>query len=175
MSARRGRWLPYALPAACAVAALLAFSWAGGAEGGRISDGDGVDGIAAGGLETATDRLLRGGEPSPSSRERFLDDLSTAVAAGRGREEGGAVVAWSERSDVPELAATVLSAYRDGGTASLATSGYLDLKGNAWGAVARDSRGWVDIVLVSTADGETSEARVARLSASGARGTGEGE
>ena len=54
--------------------------------------------------------------------------------------------------------------YRAVPTASLAVSGYLDLKGNVWGAVVRDSRGWVDVVHVSTTEAaERTEVRVARL------------
>lgn len=41
-----------------------------------------------------------------------------------------------------EAAADMLRAYREVPTAQLALSGYLDIKGNVWGAIVRDGRGW---------------------------------
>lgn len=97
---------------------------------------------------------------APSSSERFLADLERDA-----RDGGGpAAVAWEVPGDLPGPASEVLSAYRAVPTASLAVSGYLDLKGNVWGAVVRDSRGWVDVVHVSTTEAaERTEVRVARL------------
>ena len=45
-----------------------------------------------------------------------------------------------------EAAADLLRTYREVPTAQLALSGYLDIKGNVWGAIVRDGRGWVDMV-----------------------------
>lgn len=63
-----------------------------------------------------------------------------------------------------EAAADLLRAYREVPTAQLALSGYLDIKGNVWGAIVRDGRGWVDMVTVTADAGDAScRLRVARL------------
>ena len=41
-------------------------------------------------------------------------------------------------------------------TPELALSGYLDIKGNVWGAIVRDGRGWVDMVTVAADTGDAS-------------------
>ena len=64
-----------------------------------------------------------------------------------------------------EAAADMLRAYREVPTAQLALSGYLDIKGNVWGAIVRDGRGWVDMVTVAADAGDAScRPRVIRLS-----------
>lgn len=105
------------------------------------------------------------GKTSPSSVERFLDDL------GDGRVGS---VDWTVAGDLIEPAEDILAAYRDAEGAVLVASGYLDLKGNLWGAVVRGAGGWVDVVVVSTAEdaGET-RVRVARLHAEGQGGRDE--
>lgn len=55
-----------------------------------------------------------------------------------------------------EAAADLLRAYREVPTAQLALSGYLDIKGNVWGAIVRDGRGWVDMVTVAADAGDAS-------------------
>ena len=55
-----------------------------------------------------------------------------------------------------EAAADMLRAYREVPTAQLALSGYLDIKGNVWGAIVRDGRGWVDMVTVAADTGDAS-------------------
>ena len=94
-----------------------------------------------------------------SSLERFLDDLDEAVG-------GDASVAWSVSDDLVEPASDVIRAYRDMGTATLVTSGYLDLKGNVWGALVQGGTDWVDMVVVTTTeDGGETTVRVVRLRA----------
>lgn len=94
-----------------------------------------------------------------SSPERFLDDLDEAG-------DGDASVAWSVSGDLVEPASDVIRAYRDMGTATLVTSGYLDLKGNVWGALVQGGTDWVDMVVVTTTeDGGETTVRVARLRA----------
>lgn len=94
-----------------------------------------------------------------SSPERFLDDLDEAG-------DGDASVAWSVSGDLVEPASDVIRAYRDMGTATLVTSGYLDLKGNVWGALVQGGTDWVDMVVVTSAeDGGETTVRVARLRA----------
>ena len=64
-----------------------------------------------------------------------------------------------------EAAADMLRAYREVPTAQLALSGYLDIKGNVWGAIVRDGRGWVDMVTVAADTGDAScRLHVIRLS-----------
>ena len=55
-----------------------------------------------------------------------------------------------------EAAADMLRAYREVPTAQLALSGYLDIKGNVWGAIVRDGRGWVDMVTAAAVTGDAS-------------------
>lgn len=94
-----------------------------------------------------------------SSPERFLDDLDEA-------DDGDASVTWSVSGDLVEPASDVIRAYRDMGTATLVTSGYLDLKGNVWGALVQGGTDWVDMVVVTTTeDGGETTVRVARLRA----------
>ena len=52
-----------------------------------------------------------------------------------------------------EAAADLLRIYREVPTAQLALSGYLDIKGNVWGAIVR---GWVDMVTVAADAGDAS-------------------
>ena len=82
---------------------------------------------------------------------------------------------WSSEQPIDELARSVLLAYRDLPHVQLATSGYLDLKGNAWGAIVFDPDGWVDIVTVAEEGDESSCARVVRMVAAkdGAANAGE--
>ena len=64
-----------------------------------------------------------------------------------------------------EAAADMLRAYREVPTAQLALSGYLDIKGNVWGAIVRDGRGWGDMVTVAADTGDAScRLRAVRLS-----------
>ena len=65
-------------------------------------------------------------------------------------------LAWFEDRPMTEAAADMLRAYREVPTAQLALSGYLDIKGNVWGAIVRDGRGWVDMVTVAADTGDAS-------------------
>lgn len=65
-------------------------------------------------------------------------------------------LAWSEDRPMTEAAADMLRAYCEVPTAQLALSGYLDIKGNVWGAIVRDGRGWVDMVTVAAEAGDAS-------------------
>lgn len=73
-------------------------------------------------------------------------------------------LAWTEDRPMTKVAADLLRAYREVPTAQLALSGYLDIKGNVWGAVVRDGCGWVDMVTVAADAGDAScRLRVIRL------------
>ncbi len=79
-------------------------------------------------------------------------------------EQGSVAVAWSANEALPHVAATLLEAYRDEGSATLVTSGYLDVRGMVWGMVATGEAGWVDVAFVyAGASDDTATARVARL------------
>lgn len=83
-------------------------------------------------------------------------------AAG-GEASADVSVAWSDDEGLVSQATGILEAYRDHTDARVATSGYLDLKGNVWGAIVRDIR-WVDVVLVrADAEDASSTAQVVRL------------
>lgn len=87
---------------------------------------------------------------------RTLDKRSDTVTDS---PEGNAIavrLAWSEDRPMTGAAADMLRAYREVPTAQLALSGYLDIKGNVWGAIVRDGRGWVDMVTVAADTGDAS-------------------
>ena len=105
-----------------------------------------------------------------ASSDTFLLVLEQGAAS---RDEVSC--SWSSEQPVDELARSVLLAYRELPHVQLATSGYLDLKGNAWGAIVFDPDGWVDIVTVAEEGDESSCARVVRMVAAkdGAASAGE--
>ena len=94
----------------------------------------------------------------------FLAELDRDATT---QADGEASCVWTSAQPINELAADVLRAYQGVSGARLMTSGYLDLKGNAWGAIVLDECGWVDIVTVVAEEGnEASTARVTRISSS---------
>lgn len=98
------------------------------------------------------------------SGETFLEDIALlAEEEADGSADGVVSVFWEEDATLVELAGSVLSAYSEVDGAVLATSGYLDLQGNAWGAVVQGGESWVDIVLVTTEDDASSTAQIVRL------------
>ena len=179
MSRRRRRgWAVWIGPLACVAAALAALLWVGGASSGAASsDEDDEDagvveevGLAEAASEAASDvlALLEGGGAAESSGAAFLEDLELLAAEEVASDGDGAVaVSWTEEDDLVAAAETVLEAYAAQDGVSLATSGYLDLMGNAWGAVVRGGTSWVDIVLVTTEDDEESTVSIVRLSPEG--------
>lgn len=99
-----------------------------------------------------------------SSLGGFLDDLRAwQKEASRSGDEPCASVEFEDRASLPVLAEDVLKAYARTGTASLVASGYLDLKGNVWGAVLRDGAAWCDVLLITTEDDSVSRVRVTRV------------
>lgn len=99
--------------------------------------------------------------------QTFLQALDERAGAATGPSADNALavrLAWSEDRPMTEAAADMLRAYREVPTAQLALSGYLDIKGNLWGAIVRDGRGWVDMVTVAADTGDAScRLRVVRL------------
>ena len=99
--------------------------------------------------------------------QTFLQKLDERAVGATERPAGNAIAArltWAEDRPMTEVAADLLRAYREVPTAQLALSGYLDIKGNVWGAIVRDGRGWVDMVTVAADAGDAScRLRVIRL------------
>lgn len=93
-----------------------------------------------------------------SSAATFLSDLARAEpSASQG-------VIWEDDEDVPACAASVLKSYQGREGCELACSGYMDIKGNAWGAVVWSPPDWVDVIYITVPDGgETSTVRIVRL------------
>lgn len=155
----RTRWVAYAACALCVAVALFALTWAEDQD----DAGDQADETV---LEQAGEavregmRALGSGTVS-SSGERFLDDLESSSTD---TESGVGGVMWKEEGDLVDPASEVLRSYATQPTAMLETSGYLDIKGNVWGAIVLDTRGWVDIIYVTTSD-DASETvvRIARM------------
>lgn len=177
-----------ALPALCLVVGLAAW-WlgAGATQVGRPAT---IDDATTVEMRSRIDAAME--DALPSSTEGFLADLarhadaaaSAGAASGEDAEEaeeaaagadaeeaaaaGGALaVVWEVAEPVDALATSVLEAYRATASTRLATSGYLDLKGNVWGAVVQGGGDWVDVVVIA-ASGEEDEddeatARVVRL------------
>lgn len=95
------------------------------------------------------------------SADTFLSALDRGARTGLYEEVS---CSWSSDQAIDKLGRSVLLAYRDLPHVQLATSGYLDLKGNAWGAIVFDPNGWVDIVTVAAEEGDASStARVVRM------------
>ena len=99
--------------------------------------------------------------------QTFLQKLDERAVGATERPADNAIavrLAWTEDRPMTEAATDLLRAYREVPTAQLALSGYLDIKGNVWGAIVRDGRGWVDMVTVAADAGDAScRLRVIRL------------
>lgn len=188
----RGRWLA---PMLCVLAALCALVLGAGhitgATGGLASDqaepapqaqagssraveGSDASGDAAepkgdreaGSDAAAGDELADESDATAVDASTFLSVLERSAAADA---QGEASCTWTADEPIDELAADVLRAYRDTAGCQLMTSGYLDLKGNAWGGIVLNAEGWVDVIVVAAEEGDASStARVARMSASSA-------
>lgn len=110
------------------------------------------------------------GEPSKkdiaSGQTRFLRDLERA-AESASREKSGAsarCVTWRDDTGLIEAGKAVLNSYASVPTARLSSSGYLDIKGDVWGAIVSDARGWVDMVVITSDGNDTSASiRIKRL------------
>ena len=100
-----------------------------------------------------------GGQNAAVTARAFLQTLDERAASATEPSADNAIavrLAWSEDRPMTEAAADLLRAYREVPTAQLALSGYLDIKGNVWGAIVRDGRGWVDMVTVAADAGDAS-------------------
>lgn len=131
-------------------------------------EGEGDDADARDGALGHADTLgsdVPGGEGDASEviAARELDKLARE-AAETGEDVEDPSIEFSIQADLVDAASGVVRAYRAEATAQLLSSGYLDLKGNAWGAIVRDGKGWVDIVVAqASADDAETTVRIARL------------
>ena len=97
-----------------------------------------------------------GGQNAAVTARTFLQALDERAASATEPSADNAIavrLAWSEDRPMTEAAADLL---REVPTSQLALSGYLDIKGNVWGAIVRDGRGWVDMVTVAADAGDAS-------------------
>ena len=99
-------------------------------------------------------------DPAPTAgglSARKLEDLAA-------RAEDEAHEVWTVDAGLEEAVSEVLDLYRQDGAARLLAYGYLDLFGNAWGALVAEPGAWVDVVVAQADEGdETTTLRVARL------------
>lgn len=114
------------------------------------------------------DSLFASGEPQATTAESFLADLDAApkepVEAGATEGVESSSVSWCEERALTAVAQDVLSAYGELPQVELMASGFLDLKGNTWGAIVRLQNEAIDMMTVMC-DEEDSEStvRVVRL------------
>lgn len=103
------------------------------------------------------------GDPHASTAASLLAELDRLSAD---REAGEGQVAVELRMDeglVP-AARSVLQVYQGVEGARLYSSGYLDLKGNAWGAIVQARSGCIDVVTVAALEEDSaSTVRAVRM------------
>lgn len=143
-----------------------------GVQGERASSGEGstdasarADGAGGGDASYGQDSLLgrsgaREEEAGAASLLAELDRLSADREAGEGQV---AVELRMDEGLVP-AARSVLQVYQGVEGARLYSSGYLDLKGNAWGAIVQARSGCIDVVTVAALEEDSaSTVRAVRM------------
>lgn len=121
--------------------------------------GQGIPLVERGADESAADE-----QEEDATGGASLDTFDDALERGRAAGENPATVSWEEDRDLVGAASALLDAYRAQGLSELATSGYVDLAGDVWGALLVDARGWVDMVTVTgAADDATARVQVVRF------------
>ena len=143
---------------ACLIVAIAATFWGLNAvrqqRSGAAADGN--SSVVAPPDGKARDTADRDAAVTAQTFLRALDERADA-AAGSSADNAIAVrLTWAEDRPMTEAAADLLRVYREVPTAQLALSGYLDIKGNVWGVIVRDGRGWVDMVTVAADAGDVS-------------------
>lgn len=146
--------------------------------GGRTDDETQPAASSAGDARSSAIERALAGEAQTSSKRHFLRDLEqgTEKALSKTSEAFASyAVAWRERQGLQAVSSDVLGAYRKQDGYAVASSGYLDIKGNVWGALLTKGKAAVDMVVV-TCDEDDSEctARIVRLVPTGKDGTGDG-
>ena len=143
---------------ACLIVAIAATLWGLNAvrqqRSGAVADGS--SGAVAPPNDKARDTADRDAAVTAQTFLRALDERADAAAGPSADNAVAARLTWAEERPMTEAAADLLRVYREVPTAQLALSGYLDIKGNVWGAIVRDGRGWVDMVTVAADAGDAS-------------------
>ena len=144
---------------ACLVVSMAAVLWGVNAARQQRS-GNAADADSRSTAASQKDGAQRSDDPDAAiTAQTFLQKLDERAVGATERSAGNAIavrLAWTEDRPMTEAAADLLRAYREVPTAQLALSGYLDIKGNVWGAIVRDGRGWVDMVTVAAGAGDAS-------------------
>lgn len=184
-------WAPYAaLAAACLAAGLAAWWLAGGASPGRAADGEapaaeGADDGGASGAQADAgagasadgpdgDAAAGGGDLAPggaAAAPASAAELLATLAAGFGAGQEETCAAWEADAGLEGAASELIGAYREDPGTCLLAYGYLDLSGNAWGAVVARAGLWVDVAV---ARADESDARTVVTVTRMAAGAGEG-
>ena len=147
------------LVCACLTVAIAAALWGLGVVRQQRPDATADLGSGSTVASQAKDARDAGAQDAAVTARAFLQVLDERAASATEPSADNAIavrLAWSEDRPMTEAAADLLRAYREVPTAQLALSGYLDIKGNVWGAIVRDGRGWVDMVTVAADAGDAS-------------------
>lgn len=104
-------------------------------------------------LNQSCNEANRSKNKNENNSRKPLDNASKGVVA----------LSWEEKDALPITGKRVLTAYESLENAVLVTSGYLDLKGNAWAASIQGGCSWVDLIVITTTNDKASTARVVRL------------
>ena len=154
-----GRPVGALLVLTCLVVSMVAVLWGVNAARQQRS-GNAADADSRSTAVSQKDGTQRSDDPGAAvTAQTFLQKLDERAVGATERSAGNAIavrLAWAEDRPMTEVAADLLRAYREVPTAQLALSGYLDIKGNVWGAIVRDGRGWVDMVTVAADAGDAS-------------------
>ena len=151
-----------------------------GAQGERASSGEGsadtsarVDDAGGGDATYDQDSLLGrsdageeeagAGDSHASTAASLLAELDR-LSADREAEEGQVAVELRMDEGLVPAARSVLQVYQGVEGAHLYSSGYLDLKGNAWGAIVQARSGCIDVVTVAALEEDSaSTVRAVRM------------
>ena len=147
------------LVCACLLVAMAAALWGLGIARQQRPDATAGSGSGSAVASQAEDARDVGAQDAAVTAQTFLQALDEWAASETEPAADNAIavrLAWSEDRPMTEAAADLLRTYREVPTAQLALSGYLDIKGNVWGAIVRDGRGWVDMVTVAADVGDAS-------------------
>lgn len=160
----QGRHAGSLLVLACLVVAVAAAVWGLSAAHRHGSEGTEVPAAAAHQddaphNDAAAHDDAAPADDAPVTAQTFLQSLDMQVGVEPETPRDSAIaarLAWSEDRPMTEAAADMLRAYREIPAAHLAMSGYIDIKGDLWGAIVRDDRGWVDMLTVAANEGDAS-------------------
>lgn len=145
---RKRRAVLVAAVVACALAAGVVVLSGRGQTGGPLpATRTGATGEER--LDTSPGEAIEG-KPVSLSEDAAEGEMDTGLAA--------------TANGVPEAATELVCQYEQRGDCVLVRSGYLDLSGRVWSMVVEGS-GWVDVCIVQSASGGTSETKVMHMDA----------